>query len=209
MSANVGILQLNSAGLFQNYVSDEGGYITRQRAAVFPELCFLFSKKVPLRRSGSRLVRIGRWDYLGGIGFNQKGMLQEGMSSDGTANYYPFTRTFKRDYLSLYLGFSFDLLVRKNVKLSLGELLNPDWDLTYAADRDKTFARIALASRTYLAFDYYFSQRLGCRLTVSYQQGLSNYSKSGTLISATAYRPYGMGVSLGLLFREHIGVTVK
>ncbi len=209
MSANAGLLQLNSVGLFQNYVSDEGGYVTDQRPAIFPELYFLFSKKISLGRAGSRVLRISRWDYLGGFGFNQKGMVQEGMSSDGTANYYPFTRTLKRNYLSLYLGLSFDLLVRKNIKITLGELFNPDWDLTYAADKDKTFARLALASRTFVAVNYYFSQKVGIRLSASYQQALSNYNKAVTLIPSANYRPCGPALSVGLVFREHIQVGIK
>jgi hypothetical protein len=185
-----GFHQTNSTGTFRT-VSDEGVYPATQSPAVFFDVNVLFKKH---GCPGFRLRPVS------GVGVNQKGFVQKGLASDGSAALYEYTQTFKRTYVSLYWGLCYYFVYTKKIKADVGFLLNPELDARQILQNDSYFRRLALGSRSFVAMDYALNEKMAIRFSPYFQYGLSNYYKRLKSEWSSDYKPYGFGLNVGLVF---------
>lgn len=100
ISINLGFHQTDTyQKLFYHFDNTEPSYPTRQLSTAFLDFNLLYARQI----KNSKLKAIM------GIGINQKGLGENGMASDGGPNYYFYVSKFKKSYLSIYGGLSYDL----------------------------------------------------------------------------------------------------
>ena len=186
---NVGFHQTDTyEKLFYYFQNDEPSYPTKQLSATFLDLNLLYTRQTKNPKLRSIL----------GMGINQKGFGENGMASDGSANYYFYVSKLKKTYLSFYGGVSYDLFSRPKTKITIEQLLNPEIDL---ANTD-LYKKSALATRTNLAFAWKVSESFSLLLTPYFQTALTKYNKTKLKSSSSNYIPYGFGLNFGLSFGQ-------
>src|SRR5580765_344067 len=87
---------------------------TEQTQAAFLDLNLLYSRQ----------TKTDKLRMVFGIGMNQKGFFETDTMSNGAG--YGFPIKFKNTYFSFYGGVSYDLLKLGAIKITAGELLNPE-----------------------------------------------------------------------------------
>ena len=187
VSINVGFQQTDSyKKLFYDIYNDEPSYPTKQLSSTFLDFNLLYARQIS--KSKFRAVV--------GIGINQKGLRENGMTSDGSSNYYSYAYKRKKTFLGIYGGLSYDLLSSKNLQITFGQLLNPEIDL---ANTD-LYKKVPLATRTNLTVSWNVSKDLLLLLTPYYQTALTNYNKKKLDTNSSNYLPYVFGLNLGIAF---------
>lgn len=188
-SINLGFHLTNSyQKLFYNSEGVELMYPTKQTSAVFPDVNLLYARQI--KHSKLKIVF--------GVGANQKGLNENGMESDGSANLYPYAEEFRKTYFSIYGGFNYDLLSYKKIKIILGQLLNPEINF----DDEGLYKKIPLATRTNLIVSWKASKGASLLLTLYYQTALTTYNKVKLNPVSSNYLPYGFGLNLGVAFGQ-------
>jgi hypothetical protein len=186
---NIGFNQTDTySKLFYNRQNDEPIYPAKQFSATFLDVNLLYSKQT--RNPKLRIVF--------GIGLNQKGFGENGMQSDGSANTYFYVSKLKKEYFSLYGGISYDLIVNKKTKLTVGQLLNPEIDL----NNTELYKKMPLSTRTNLTFAWKVGNNFSLQLTPYFQTALSKYNRSLLTNNSSNYIPYGFGLNVGLAFAK-------
>lgn len=197
---SMGFHQINSAGLVECYVFDEGGFPTRQTKAAFFDLNFLVEKHgTGTAQIQGKNLDLTKFAFTHGFGINNKGFNQTGMTSDGTANYYEYNALLKRSYFSFYGGSSYDFISTERLKAGLGFLLNPDIDLGRLVVESSDFRMIALGSRSFVFIDYQLGEKSGLRFSPYFQYALTNYFRASST-KLSNYRPNGFGFNVGISF---------
>lgn len=197
---NTGFHRINSEGLLECYMFDDGGFPTRQTKATFFDLNFLVEEHATgTAKIQGKSLDLTKFAFTYGFGINNKGFNQTGMTSDGTASYYEYNALVKRSYFSFYGGSSYDFFSSERFKVGLGFLLNPDIDLGRLFVESSDFRMIALGSRSFVFVDYQLGKKSGLRFSPYFQYALTNYFKpSRTKLSN--YRPNGFGFNIGISF---------
>ena len=185
---NIGFHQTDTySKLFYNLSNDEISYPTKQFSATFFDFNILYSR--PTKNSKLKTVI--------GIGVNKKGFGENGIESyDSLTYFYSYVSKLKKSYLSFYGGFSYDLFSFENIKIVIGQLLNPEIDF----DNTGFYKKVPLATRTNLTLDWKVGNNFSLLLTPYFQTALTKYNKSKITSRSSNYVPFGFGLNFGVAF---------
>ena len=179
-----GITDLYSK-LFISQRCIEGCFPTEQSAQSFFTFNFLFQKSITKRL----FIPLG-------IGRSQKGYFEKGIEGTGAAYAdVPYSGASGRIYISFYFGLSYDLYVGNKLIINIGQLLNPENG--FGSDLYKTWP---ISTQTNASFQYKTSEKIGVQLILFFQTALSPYNKTKLLPESTDWKPFGYGMTLGIIW---------
>ena len=197
---NMGIHQMNAVNNYLLNMSDEGGYLLKQKSVMLYDVNFLYSKKLS---STSVCPILNKLSLVFGAGFNQKGMNQENMTNTGAGDYQFYNYKLRRNYSSHYLGLSYGINISDKIYFEAGALNNLDIDMESVTTENTGFSAFGLASRTYVTLGLKVCKKTAIQLSPYFQCAFSNYLDLMQGSQNTVnYRPYGLGLSLGLVFEK-------
>ena len=187
ISVNFGFHQSDSyQKLFNSWDEPTSKYPTKQVAALFTDFNLLYTRQTKNPKLAIVL----------GIGTNNKGLKEEGMSYDGASTFNAYKSNIKIGYIGLLAGVSYELVQLKKININISQLLNPE--TSYNAG--SFFKPILLATRTNLTVAWKILDNFSVNLTPYFFTSLSKYNKYKTTNSSSNYMPYSYGVNLGVEF---------
>ncbi len=143
-----------------------------------------------------------KFGFLVGLSYSQKGFHESGEIRPWNENsWIPYTQNVKLKYYGFYMGGSYNLITRKQFKLSIGELLNPE--LMDGTDYFSSgLKRFGISSRTFVTLGKTICNKSSIYLMPFFQTALGQYSYKNRIssVSRNTYSPYSTGLSIGLKF---------
>ena len=186
-SVNIGLYRtdLYSKLFLYDKYCDEGCYTTEQDAVTCFDLNFLYQ------------ANIGKKFFIPfGFSLNQKGYSEKGFSNDGGGNWIPYSGVGRTTYLGFYFGISYDLNLCKTLTINIGQLLNPQ----LLGGVNSEYKVVPMSTRTNLSFQFNTSKKIALQATPFFETALTPYSKTKFNGEYYYWRPFGYGMTVGILW---------
>jgi hypothetical protein len=192
---NAGWQQTWSDGIFNHEITDCGNGRSiplSQSKADFIDVSFLYCQ--PTNKNKIELVF--------GFGVNQKGFIEQGVIPDYKVTY---TTKYKATYFGIYAGISFEVFRSEKTAVTIGQLINPELALPFGST-DLTIGEYSAyrlfpaSARCFVSFYYSIARDLEVCLSPYFQTAVITYSRRDVNKSGAGYRPYAVGVNVGLVF---------
>ncbi len=134
------------------------------------------------------------WKTLG-ISINEKGYLEKGFTDTGAGDWLPYSAIYSRTYIGFFSGLSYDLRISNSLIINIAQVINPEINGDY-----NSYSVKPISTRTSLSFQYKTSEKITLKATPFFQTALTPYIKEQFNGEYTYWRPFGFGITLGILW---------
>ena len=134
-----------------------------------------------------------------GFGYCPQGFIEKGVMYNDSQKLVDYIFRLKQDYISVYGGFSYKIVIKKWINLKFTQTINPMLDINKS---NNLFRKINLSTKSNLIIDIKFKNGGVACISPFFQTCIFKFNKINKIAGSPNYLPYSYGLNIGTYFKH-------